>query len=340
MKKDMNQMLIEVTIRRTLQHIKESPERAIRNLVDLGLEFSNGRFQKRFLETTQTMLSNQESAYYTLVSDVINSVDPDILTTFGVNLGYNGCTKGANIIRQMEAERGYNIPWSLAVTVNEDKMDSDPEFYSDLLQQSVSLGIHTFLIFTVGNPVNLIPLIQSGPNCAFILFLRGHQITDSFLEKMKEIKHVMFAVYDDEDMPFACKKLRNANQLYSVYLRYTKDDRERILNGEWLSSLLPIHPACAILRTDEYDAHELNQSIYDYVMSVRNEQQYPFILMDMKYDVMAIDKVISDGECAVGFDADGNLRTHEGIVEDELYNIFSHSLEDILKTIEMANRMS
>ena len=63
MKQDMNRMLIEATIRRVLKNIQESPERAVRNLVDLGLEFSDGRFQKQFLRTTQKMLRNQESAY-------------------------------------------------------------------------------------------------------------------------------------------------------------------------------------------------------------------------------------------------------------------------------------
>ena len=47
MKKDMNQMLVEITIRSTLEQIKASPERAVRNLIDLGLEFSDGRFQKQ-----------------------------------------------------------------------------------------------------------------------------------------------------------------------------------------------------------------------------------------------------------------------------------------------------
>ena len=88
----MNQMLVETIVRSTLKNIKSSPEREPRNLIDLGLEFSSGRFQKRFLQSAQKMLNNQGSAYYSLVKDTVDSVDHDILTTFGINLGYNGCT--------------------------------------------------------------------------------------------------------------------------------------------------------------------------------------------------------------------------------------------------------
>lgn len=143
MEKDLTRTLVESTVRRTLKNIQESPERAIRNFIDLGLEFSNGRFQTRLMKITQEMLHNQNSSYYTLVKNLAASVDPEIITTFGVNLGYDGCTKGAKIIREMESKRHFNIPWSLSLVINEDKLEAEPDFYPSLLQQGVSLGIHT-----------------------------------------------------------------------------------------------------------------------------------------------------------------------------------------------------
>lgn len=337
MDKDMKRVMVEITVHRILALMKESPRRAIRNLVDLGLEFSNGGFQKRFLQTIQEMLKNQHSAYYTLVSDAVNAVDSDILTTFGVNLGYNGCTKGAEVIRALEAEKGFNIPWSLSLVINETKLESEPEFYPDLLKQGASLGIHTYLLFTLGDAEKIIPLVRNSPNCAFVLFVRGHQVTTSLIEKMKDIKNVMFVVYDNEDMPSACHKLRQAKRLYGVYLRYTERDKERILNNEWFQSLIPIKPACVILRTDEPGMHQFHQAIYTHVLDVRDSQKYPFVVMDIKYDILAIDRIISEGECAAGFDDDGSLRTHEGINHKEEYNIFNHRLEDVLRAIETAS---
>lgn len=331
MKKDMTRVLVESTVRRTLKTIQDSPERATRNLVDLGLQFSNGRFQTRLLSQTQKMLQNTKSAYYDLVKNIVSAVDHDIITTFGVNLGYNSCTKGARLIREIEGEKGFNIPWALNLAVNEEKMEEEPDFYPSVLCQGKALGIYTYLLFISGYPEKVIPMIEKEPDCAFILFLRGHQISQSFIKKMKTVKNVMVSVYTNEDMQGACQKLRDAKLLYAVYHRYTEQDKENILSGNWLQSVLPVHPAFAFLRTDFSCASQTQDEVYQYVTAVRDEQQVPLIIMDIKKDTLMIDQVISDGECMVGFDVDGSLRTHEGFRRDEQYNIFHHPLEEILQ---------
>ena len=81
-----------------------------RNLIDLGLQFSHGRFQTNLLKQAQKMLQDQQSAYYDLVKDLSATVDHDIIATFGVNLGYNSCTKGAVVIRDIEDEKSSTFP--------------------------------------------------------------------------------------------------------------------------------------------------------------------------------------------------------------------------------------
>ena len=44
-----------------------------------------------------------------------------------------------------------------------------------------------------------------------------------------------------------------------------------------------------------------------------------------------IDQVISDDVCIVGFDENGNMRTHNELVQEREYNIFYNRLEDILQ---------
>ena len=329
-------MLVETVVRRTLKNIQNSPERETRNLVDLGLECSKGRFQKNFLRTTQKMLHNQESAYYSLVKNTVDSVDHDILTTFGINLGYNGCTKGARVIREVEAEYGFNVPWSITLVINEEKLDAEPDFYPSVLQQGISLGIHTYLFFILGDPEKILPLIEKQSECAFIIFLRGYQVSSSFVKKMKAVKNAMTLVYVNKDMPDACQKLRDVKLLYGVYKRYAEQDKKRILSGEWLNTVLPAKPAFAVLRADDSCTPETKKDVYDYVVSVRNSQKYPLVLMDLKYDILAIDRIISEEECMAEFNADGNLRTYEGLQREEKFNIFRHSLEDILREIQIA----
>lgn len=100
MENSMSRFITGSVVKRTLKDIKDNPERSIRNLVDMALQFSGGRFQQDFFTTAQTMLQNENSAYYRLVRDIVSHADTDRLYTFGMNLGYNGCTAGAQRIRE------------------------------------------------------------------------------------------------------------------------------------------------------------------------------------------------------------------------------------------------
>ena len=68
------------------------------------------------------MLQNENSAYYQLVREVVSHADTDRLYTFGMNLGYNGCTVGAQRIRENEENLGCNIPWTGPIQVSTDNV--------------------------------------------------------------------------------------------------------------------------------------------------------------------------------------------------------------------------
>lgn len=157
MKSDMTRVLVESTIRRTLKAMQESPEREARNWLTPGPSFSTGRFQTRLISHAQRMLQNAESAYYALVKDVVTYADHDNIATFGVNLGYNSCTKGARLIRETEREKGFNIPWALHLRVSQEKLASAPGLYPSILREGTSLGIYTYLLFVPGDPRRCCP---------------------------------------------------------------------------------------------------------------------------------------------------------------------------------------
>ena len=48
MENSLSRILIETTVRQTLKGLQEDPKRSVRNLVDMALQFSEGRFQNRF----------------------------------------------------------------------------------------------------------------------------------------------------------------------------------------------------------------------------------------------------------------------------------------------------
>lgn len=97
----INRILIEAVVKNTLKEIEDSPERSIRRLVDMALNFSEGRFKNDFFGVAQRMLENENSPYYDLIRDVVTHVDHERILRLGMNVGFNSCTEGAKTIRKM-----------------------------------------------------------------------------------------------------------------------------------------------------------------------------------------------------------------------------------------------
>ena len=328
MKKDINWMLIESVVRRTVQKLHDSPEREIRNLIDLGLSFADGRFQRKFLKASQKMLRNEKSAYYPLIKDVVSHVDEERLVTFGMNLGYNGCTRGAKTIRQIEHEESFNIPWALSFSLNIAQIENG--CYSSVIRQGTELGIYVYLMEASDPVEQSLALTAEHPDCAFVLFVRPQQITDAFVQQLEKQNNLMLSVEWGEGALESCRLLREHRLLYSVHHQYSPEQVPALLDGSWLEQVLPAHPAFALLLAQHGCPNVQQQEVYQYVLSVRDGQKYPLILMDIKNDLLMIDNIISSDVCLAGFDRDGTLYSHNATYRTKDYNLFASPVRQIL----------
>ena len=137
MESSTSRILIETVVRKTLKDIKKSPERSTRNLVDMALHFSGGRFQQNFFRIAQTMLQNESSPYYALLRNVAAFADTERLVCFGMNLGYNSCTMGAKKIRENEQKLKFNIPWSAAFQIDGSQISGHLQKYHTSMYEAL-----------------------------------------------------------------------------------------------------------------------------------------------------------------------------------------------------------
>ncbi len=323
-------ILIETIVRRTLREIQSAPERSIRNLVDMALNFSKGRFQKRFFESTQRMLSDEHSAYYQLVRNVVNNVDHERLLCFGMNVGYNSCTLGAQIIREIEAAEGFNIPWTLFLEIDSDTFGQHREAYDALLRQGKELGIFTWFIRAKDLAVDMIDLLAEHSDCAFALMCDSGMLSDELLEEIAEQKHIMLGIGLDENADVLCAELRSRELLYAVYKEYTSGDLKDILNDNMLYDMQSLNAPITALIPDESCSVSEREIVYDYVLRKREGQKFPTILWDMIQDVLGIDTIISDDCCSAGFRADGSFFALANGQVIGKWNLFEHNLRSIL----------
>lgn len=324
MQKDMTRRLVEIGVRSALTQCGGSPGRAVRNLVDLGLTFSRGQLQRQLLTTIQTLLGNPDSAYYPLIRDVVANTDTDRLVRFGVNVGYESCSKGARRLRTVEEEQGFHMPWALGLTVDGSRPAAGLPRWQEVIRQANALGVHTFLLDARGDAALAAALPGCAEESAFVLFLSGSQVTPALVERLQSSPNVLPAVRLDGGAPAACARLRKARFPYAVWDCYRSG--EGILDGHWLESLLPLHPILAVLRAEEGCPDDVRQAVTRCLRDVRKEQRYPVVAMELRQDLLWIDEMISQGQAAAWFDAEGEMHTADGPRPG--CNLFAGSLAD------------
>lgn len=327
-----NQSIIETTVNNAIKRIQNDPERSIRNIVDMALMFSNGRFQKKFFEIAQHMLENENSSFYSMIPSVIANVDSKRITTFGINLGYHSCTKGARIIRKTE-EEGYNVPWCIALELKQTIYHQEKESYFSLIEQGQTLGIYTWFINPFSNMLATLELAEHFSDSAFIIICKPTDISETLLDEFSEIYNVFFALNYEDGIENACTLLRKRKFLFSIAYKYQKDDIANILNHSFLYDFSSLHSIFSIFYADSDCPHETRKQVYDYVQRMRFEQCFQTIPFDLIYDIQLIDEIISGDSVSIYFDADGIGHSNAVTASDLICNFFQLPLASILKQL-------
>lgn len=336
MKSNLNRTLIETTIRNSIKQIKNDPERSMRNLIDMALSFSNGRFQKHFLEVAQTMLQKETSCYYKIIPDLVTNADTERIVTFGMNIGYNGCTLGAQTIRELEAKEHFNIPWSIFLELESNSYYKNEVHYRSLLSKGNEMGIYAWNIHSQDNPSYILELAEGFPECAFSIFCNPENITHTLLDDARSLNNILFLVEYGDNLDEACSLLRSQGFLYSVYYNTETSNYNPDMIDEILSDTENQNAVFTVFLSHSSDVAELD-AVYQHIRQLRAEQKYRTIPYDFIYDNCSIDSIISNQACSIMFTSNGECHS---FIDGKVYencNIFHNSLYDILKSISSLN---
>ena len=328
MAESMNRIMVKTIVKKAIRDIKTDPERTTRNLIDMALQFADSRFQQEFYSSAQMLLTNENSAYYSLVKDSIAKVNEDTLLTFGMNLGYNGLYEGAGRIRKLETEDGCNIPWTISLSIAGGKLF---DRHHKTVEQGEKLGIHTWQLFSQSGIYECLTLAEQHPDSAFAIFCNSSEINLAVLDYADDIRNIAIVVSFDKDTDVVCELLRVSGILYGISCTYTEKDLPSIESGELLQDMEPLHPTFSVLIPQFPCQKELRSRVYQWVTNARLEQEYSTIIWELYGDMLLVDEIISDNPCWVGFDEYGQLRTENGIDRTHGLNIYLNDLSVILK---------
>lgn len=330
---DLDRTIIEATVDKALSEIRADPERTIRKLIDMGQGFAKGPFQKHFFDDAQTMMSNEESAYYRLLKRVITEVDLEKLRTFGLNLGYNGCTKGANVIRRREAELRFNIPWALSFILDTGDGCTSALELDRAITQGKELGVYVYLLFYRSNRLEeTLRLLDTHDDCAFVLFLNPAYLTPQAINKLQRRQNILLSVTAGQSgTDSTARTLREKRFLFALHTVYHAQDVDVCMTRAHMENVTAYAPLFYfLLAAGDCHAQDI-EAMGHRVDEVRNAQRYPVLPIDMMHDMLTIDHVISEDACAVVFDEYGRACDYRGVYQPGGHSIREKPLIDILK---------
>ena len=313
-KEEMTRTILKALTKKYIADIVSDPYRSLRNLVDLGSNFAVGEFQNKFFSTAREMLSSNKSAYYDIAMNIVSSIDQETIKTFGVNVGYNSCIHGANMIRENEAECGYNIPGTIVFSVSDaDDMDGGIGCgdIAPMIAQGNELGIFTYVIACCESGIaEISSLFTQYPDSAFLLFVSSDKISDAdaLVDTVSGYNNVLVAVSaKSEQFADVTYKLKEGKILCGAYITYDEATAvNEILPGKYADEIARSLCPFAVLVSD-YGVSETTRALVTaHVRAVRESQKAPYILIDAFQDLLEIDKIISDDACSIRFDKSGD----------------------------------
>lgn len=325
--------IIETLINKFFRDMETDPDRSIRNMIDLGINFARGRFQKEFFQVLQEMLRNEESAYYDLVKHVVANTDHERIKTFGMNLGFQACTIGANTIRENEDKWDFNIPWAYNLQFGGSGLPC--RWLDKVIKEGKELGTYVYLLFESGKITEEhIDLLKKHEDCSFVLLVSAEEILGNLMDDLTEIKNCLVLVENQSGMiQEAVDELKKHRFLYGIYEKCGEGSDEMLWETEHLERIKESEAAVYVLMPRKLFTFREDPERKKKTEELRNRQEYPFIIIDYISDVQTVDRIISNDSCAVAFDAEGFVHTDTGKCQEKICNIQEWSLFEILNQV-------
>ena len=321
---------------RILKEAEHDPERAIRKLVDLGGQFVKGRFQSYFFNMVQTMLEDENSAYYDLARRVTTQVDREALMTLGVNVAYDGCTVGGRILRTQEAACGYDIPWAVMFRMNGAGKLTWQD-YDRIVEKASQVGVRSFIFYgeDCGADWNIpLRMCSARRNCAFLMAMPAAALTPELVSEICGVKNLMVAL-DSEDprFPAAARALCRARRPYACHRTYrTEQDVADMESGAWARRAVDAGCMFAFAHAGAECPDGLCDRAARYVEETRRSQSEAVILSNYYTDHLFVDRVISGTPCFLGILGDGTVTRCDGRREVPAgTNVRTCAVEEVLR---------
>lgn len=187
-------------------------EEEMLKLVDIMEKFMEGDELALDYDWIRGLVGDRQSALNGYINRGLDELDPHVIKTTALNLGFEAMLSGTKTMHAMRIEHECNIPWLILMDPTSacnlhctgcwaaeygNKLNLSYDEMSDIVKQGKELGIH-FYMFTGGEPLvrrdDIIKLCKEHNDCEFLAFTNGTLVDQKFCDEMKSVGNLMLAI--------------------------------------------------------------------------------------------------------------------------------------------------
>ena len=195
-----------------LKNVDKNREKEVCKLIDLMEKYMSDEKMDVNYDRAREMVNNKDGAFNKYINRVLDEVDPKVLKTMALNLGFESFLYGTKTIRKMRVKYDCNVPWLILMDPTSacnlhctgcwaaeygNKLNLTFEEMDNVVKQGKELGVY-FYMFTGGEPLvrkaDLIRLCEKHNDCAFLSFTNGTLVDQAFCDELKRIGNLYLAI--------------------------------------------------------------------------------------------------------------------------------------------------
>lgn len=249
----------------------KDPETQVVKLIDMWQKFMGDEKIDLNYDSARKMICDKDCTLNKYMHRLINEIDPHVLKTIALNLGFEAFVYGTKTIRKNREKYGCNVPWLILMDPTSacnlhctgcwaaeygHKMNLTYEEMDRVITQGKELGIY-FYMYTGGEPLvrkkDIIRLCEKHYDCAFHAFTNGTLVDEEFCEEMRRVGNLSLSIslegFEEvndlrrgagvfDKVMHTMDLLKKHGQIFGTSICYTSKNIETVTSDEFLDMII------------------------------------------------------------------------------------------------------
>ncbi len=187
-------------------------EKEVNRILSLSESYMKGEKLDIDYEKARQMVCDRDGTLNKYINRILTEVDPHVLRTTALNLGFEAFFHGTKTIRKMRTIHQCNVPWLILMDPTSacnlhctgcwaaeygNRLNLTFEEMDSVISQGKELGIY-FYMFTGGEPLvrkaDVLRLCEKHNDCAFLAYTNGTLVDEDFCLEMKRVGNLYLAI--------------------------------------------------------------------------------------------------------------------------------------------------